>query len=120
MDDEVHFTHLVKMQLEDTGRFEVAVVSDTDQVMTVARKFEPDLILLDIVMHGKDGGDVAAQLRLDRNLKDVPIIFVTALIAPSETSNGDKMVRKGDRRMLSKPVRSKVLISTLDAVLRHR
>ncbi|MDH4475532.1 MAG: response regulator [Verrucomicrobiaceae bacterium] len=120
VDDEVYYMELLKMTLEDTGRFEVALVSDGTRVLEVARDFEPDLILLDIVMPGVDGGDIAAQLRLDRKLGKVPVIFVTALVSASESTQGESVVRRGGRCMLSKPVHSKVLIETIDAAIRGR
>jgi two-component system, OmpR family, response regulator len=120
VDDEVFYMELLKMTLEDTGRFEVALVSDGTRVLEVARDFEPDLILLDIVMPGVDGGDIAAQLRLDRKLGKVPVIFVTALVSASESTQGESVVRRGGRCMLSKPVQSKVLIEAIDAAIRGR
>jgi len=120
VDDEVYYMELLKMTLEDTGRFEVALVSDGTRVLEVARDFEPDLILLDIVMPGIDGGDIAAQLRLDRKLGKVPVVFVTALVSSSESTEGGSVVRSGGRCMLSKPVHSKVLIQTIDAAIRGR
>lgn len=120
VDDEIYYMELVKMTLEDTGRFEVALVADGTRVLEAARDFEPDLILLDIVMPGIDGGDIAAQLRLDRKLGKVPILFVTALVSSSESTEGGAVVRRGGRCMLSKPVHSKVLIQAIDAAIRGR
>ena len=117
VDDETFYAELIKMHLEETNRYEAEVVSDSNRVMEVAKAFNPDLILLDIVMPGKDGGDVAAQLRMDRQLKNVPVIFVTALVSSSETDNGEAVVRKGGKLMLSKPVSSRLLIKTLDTML---
>jgi two-component system, OmpR family, response regulator len=120
IDDEIYYMELLKMTLEDTGRFEVALLSDGTRVLEAARNFEPDLILLDIVMPGVDGGDVAAELRLDPKLRRVPVIFVTALVSSSESTQGASVVRRGGRCMLSKPVHSKVLIQTIDAAIQGR
>ena len=48
--------------------------------IAAAREFKPDLILLDVIMPTMDGGDVAAHIKNDRLLKDVPIVFLTATV----------------------------------------
>src|SRR5947209_1406035 len=78
IDDEASFARMVKLNLEKTGAFEVRAESKAGYALATAREFKPDLILLDVIMPAMDGGDVANQIKRDRNLKGTPIIFLTA------------------------------------------
>ena len=78
LDDEMDFASVMKMTLELTGQYEVRTTVRSTTFMQVAQDFRPDLILLDCMMPGLDGGEVAAQIQADPDLKDTPFIFFTA------------------------------------------
>lgn len=101
IDDEAGFTKMVKLNLESTGDYIVIEENKAYNALSTALKCRPDLIFLDIVMPGKDGGEVAAQLRSDRSLAGVPIVFLTAIASKSDVS-GDGMI--GGYPFLAKPV----------------
>jgi CheY-like chemotaxis protein len=84
IDDEKSFTRLVRLTLEETGRYKVIEENKGSQGLSITRKIHPDLILLDIVMPDVDGGEVAAQIKNAPDLKDIPIVFLTAVIKKSE------------------------------------
>src|SRR2546425_8338770 len=84
VDDFVSLTTLVKVALEKTGRYEVCEQNDSTEALSSARAFHPDLILLDVDMPELDGGSVAEQIRSDRFLKHVPVVFPTGLISDRE------------------------------------
>ena len=63
MDDEVPLTKMIKLTLEATGRYEVVTENLAINALTTARAMLPDLILLDVMMPDKDGGEVAAEIR---------------------------------------------------------
>lgn len=79
MDDEAGFTRLVKLNLEQTGNFVVRAVNDATNALQVAREFKPDLILLDIVMPKIDGGDIAARINEDIDLKKLRLFSLRPL-----------------------------------------
>ena len=79
IDDEPSLTTLVRQALEATGRYLIKEENRSLRALHAARHFQPDLILLDVVMPELDGRDVARQLREDPALQDVPIVFVTSL-----------------------------------------
>ena len=81
----------------------------------MAREFKPDLVLLDVDMPGKDGGEVCREMQADSTLRGMPIIFFTSLVSREEAGEGEIM--RGGMRFLAKPVVSKVLIETVDRVL---
>lgn len=120
VDDEEGFTSLMKIQLEATKRFKVRVVNESPDAVGAAREFQPDVILLDVVMPDLDGGEVSAQLKREELLKGVPVIFVTALSGPDdedEAGDASENVKAGERIVLAKPLRTERLLAVLDKVL---
>ncbi len=112
VDDEVSFARMVKINLEKSGGFEVRVENAAVAALTAAREFKPDLILLDVIMPNMDGGDVARQIKRDRNLKNTPIIFLTASVSKREA--GDGGLNSGGELFLAKPVSVEALIACIN------
>lgn len=77
VDDESNIRLLVKNMLG--SRYNVVEASDGDEAMTQAEKEKPDLILLDILMPGKDGFTTCNQLKANKATKGIPVVMVTAL-----------------------------------------
>jgi CheY-like chemotaxis protein len=115
VDDEPNLSDLVRFFLEKTKRFEVRVENRSAQALAVAREFRPALILLDVDMPGKDGGEVAREIQADPAFRDIPIIFLTSLISRAEA--GDREANRGGMRFLAKPVNPAVLVETIDRIL---
>ena len=115
VDDDTLFTGLVKLNLEHTGRFEVCVVNDPLDALTIARTFKPHIILLDVVMPTKDGGELLAELESDAQLKNVPVLFLTASTM-NQLARAEQAVVQG-RPVIAKPVLPQELIRRLDEVL---
>ena len=57
IDDEASFTRNLKLNLEETGEYEVREENKGTEGLTAAREFRPDLILLDVIMPDMAGGD---------------------------------------------------------------
>jgi len=111
IDDEVDLTLLVKLNLEKTGLYEVRAENRALNAMKAARDFKPDLVLLDVMMPDLDGGDVASQFKADPNLKNVPVIFLTATVLKEEVGDKGKMI--GGYPFIPKPFRSEVLLEQI-------
>lgn len=79
IDDEVGFTRLFKLNLEQWTDYEVRVENWADRAVSAAQEFRPDLVLLDVIMPRMIGNDVAARLRADASLRSTPIVFLTAV-----------------------------------------
>ena len=109
VDDESGFTRLLKLTLENTGRYEVLEENDGTKAWLKAREFKPDIIFLDIVMPKIDGGDVAQQIRADPLLAGVPIVFLTAIVSPTEAKHDI-----GGFPFLAKPVSLEAITRCID------
>ncbi|NRB76001.1 MAG: response regulator [Verrucomicrobiales bacterium] len=116
VDDEAGFTELLKMNLEKSGDYEVQIENDPTQALGTARRFQPDAVLLDVVMPGMDGGDVQAQFQGDPILGNIPIIMLTALVDSAELSEG-AVAQSGSSIMLPKPVDLPLLLGVLSNAL---
>lgn len=87
IDDEEGFCGLVKKNIEKTGEFEVYTATNGEDGIKAARNIQPDLILLDIIMPGMDGSDVASLIKNDEIIGDTPIVFLTAIIREEEAGS---------------------------------
>ena len=83
VDDEPGSVLLFESMLKKRG-YQVIAASDGDEAIQKARKEKPDLIVLDIMMPKVDGTEVAMTLREDELTKNIPIFFITALIAHAD------------------------------------
>jgi len=117
IDDDRESSHLVKILLEKAGSYLVLEENDAAKAHQSARNFKPDVILLDIMMPGTDGGDVAAQIEADPELQRTPIIFLTALITKPETKTG---LRIQGHPSFAKPINIPELINEIEENLPAR
>jgi CheY-like chemotaxis protein len=111
VDDERDNTHLVKILLEKIGSYCVLEENDAAKTHQSARDFRPDVILLDIMMPQRDGGDVAAQIKADPAMHRTPIIFLTALVTKAEAMAGFHIQ---GHPVLAKPVNISELIKRIE------
>ena len=112
VDDESRITRMIKRNLEVTGNYEVETENDSTNAVAVARHFEPDLVVLDVMMPGMDGGEVLAVLREDPKLHHLPVIFLTAIVTQEETGHQGKEI--GGRFFLAKPVKTEDLVAAIE------
>ena len=113
VDDESGFTRLIKLTLEGTKRYIVKEENDGSQALCTARQFNPDLVLLDIMMPKMDGGDVARQFSSDPVLRAVKIIFLTAIVSKKEVDAGGI----GGFPFMAKPVSLAALTKMIEETL---
>lgn len=111
VDNDRESTHLVKILLEKAGDYLVVEENDATKAQPTARDFRPDLILLDIMMPGTDGGDVAAGIQADPELQRTPIIFLTALVTKAEADAG---LHIQGHPFLAKPINIPDLIKAIE------
>jgi len=118
IDDEAGFGRMVKLNLEQTGNYEVRTETDSARGVAAAKEFRPDLILLDIGMPGTSGDQVADEILHNSNLASVPIVFLTAIVKKDEVVAQDGVI--GGRPFIAKPVTTQALIARIEEVLRGK
>jgi len=114
VDDEISFTRLLKLNLEKTNDYEVRVENWAEDALAAAREFQPDLVLLDVVMPRMVGGDVAAQLQADAGLKATPIVFFSAAVGKQWVEEHEGVV--GRFPFIAKPAS---VIEVIDCIEHH-
>lgn len=112
IDDENDFTELLAANLEEAGPYEIRQVNDPRQAMKVAREFQPDICLIDLVMPKMDGGDVVHALKKDADLAKIPVVMLTALVEEDEDNPGEAQIR-GGLPFISKTSNLTVILKTI-------
>ena len=115
VDDEPTITRLLKANLEETNLYEVEAENVASKALVAAEKFSPDLVLMDVMMPGTDGSDLANSFQTSRKLKDVPLVFLTAAVKREEISAGGGRI--GGLPFLAKPVAVSEVLGCLRSFL---
>jgi CheY-like chemotaxis protein len=113
VDDRATNTRLVRLCLEQTNEYVVREENNAKAALAAAEEFHPHLILLDVMMPGLDGGELAARFQANPKLKAVPIVFLTAAITKEEVKASDGKL--GGYPFLAKPV----VLAEMVACLKH-
>ncbi len=114
-DDEPDILEIIQYNLQSEG-YEVVTARNGNEALDLAKKHQPDLIILDIMMPGKNGIEVCNILRVQPAFNDTLIIFLTAL---SDEGTEIKGLETGADDFLTKPVSPKVLVSKINALFRR-
>lgn len=77
-EDEQFYGNIYRLKLTKEG-YEVTVVDKGDEVLKIAREKKPDLILLDLIMPGKDGFETLRELKMDAKLRNVKVVVISNL-----------------------------------------
>lgn len=91
VEDEEDIRAIAQIALEDIGGFTVKYCSSGKELLQVINNFVPDLILLDVMLPEMDGPTTLIELRKNPDFKNIPAIFMTAKIQPSELEEYKKM-----------------------------
>jgi two-component system, OmpR family, phosphate regulon response regulator PhoB len=115
VDDEPDVTDLVAYHLKARG-FHVESVNDATASISRARSFQPDLLILDIMMPHLSGIQICRIFRADAKLSKVPIIFLTAKAEPPDRIEG---LESGADDYVGKPFSPKELVLRVESILRR-
>jgi two-component system response regulator RpaA len=113
IDDDLDSLHVHRTVLEHAG-FEVETANDGISGIRACRGGRPQLVLLDLMMPGMDGGQVLQQLRQDERTKTTPVIALTGV---PEWLQDHREVSSEFDGVLLKPVPHEVLIRTVARLL---
>jgi two-component system alkaline phosphatase synthesis response regulator PhoP len=115
VDDEESILELLKYNLEKAG-YDVETAGDGVQAIVMAKKFHPDLVLLDVMMPLMDGIETCRRLREIPELQKTFVIFLTARAEEySEVAGFDA----GADDYITKPIKPRALISRIQAIFRR-
>ena len=110
VDDEPEVVEFLTRRLNDAG-FVTLSAQDGDECLNKAVVHKPDLVLLDIMMPGRDGFEVLKEIRADPQTANIPVIMVTA---KSESSALFKGQESGATDYLIKPIDFQELLKYID------
>jgi len=117
VDDEEDLCRILKLNLEETNRFEVLALATTKDILSRVRDFKPDIILLDLLMPGHDGIELSQILNKDPIAKNIPIIIISAL---DKDEDKIKAYKSGASDYLVKPVEKDELIAKIENIFQKR
>jgi two-component system cell cycle response regulator len=114
VDDEPINVKLVTAQLSPAG-YETLGVYSGEEALEQVPLFQPDLILLDIMMPGIDGYEVLRRLKKDEKFRNIPVILITALDGLTDKVTG---LEVGADEFLNKPVNAAELMARVKSLIR--
>ncbi len=115
-DDNPQGVELLEAYLAGSD-YELAIATDGEDTLAKVAGFQPDLILLDVMMPKISGFEVCKRLRRDPATRDVAILMVTAL---DQNSDVDRAVDAGTDDFLSKPINKTELLLRVRSLLKSR
>jgi two-component system, OmpR family, alkaline phosphatase synthesis response regulator PhoP len=116
IDDEEDILELLRFNLSKEG-YQVCSATTGEEAVSLARTERPDLILLDLMLPGIDGLEVARRLKADPLVRSTPVVMLTAKGEESDIVAGLEL---GAEDYITKPFSRKVLVARLRAVLRRK
>jgi len=116
IEDEEDIRELVRYNLERENFSVVEAESGEDGLKEVSKK-QPDLILLDLMLPGKDGMQICRELKHDKASQNIPVVMMTARGEESDIVAGLEL---GAEDYIVKPFSPKVLVARVKAVLRRK
>jgi Response regulators consisting of a CheY-like receiver domain and a winged-helix DNA-binding domain len=113
VDDEPILQKVIRVTLEKMGGYTVEIAGSGNEALEKVSAFQPDLILLDVMMPGMDGPSTLEHLRRMPGIAHVPVVFITAKAQPQEIARFRAM---GVADVLTKPFDPRQLCESLNAI----
>ena len=107
VDDTFTDAEIVSDVLRHAG-YEIALAEDGENALNQTDRFQPDLILLDVLLPGLDGFEICHRLKANQATQDVPVIFLTSLDTPTNIVKGFEV---GAVDYINKPIRYQELLA---------
>ncbi len=103
-DDSVTIQRVVELTFSGQG-YDVTCLRSGKEVVDAARRFRPDVVLLDVSLPGESGYDVCLRMKEEQELTDVPVMLLTGTFEPFD---GERARSAGASAHLTKPFESQV------------
>ena len=113
IDDDIDLATLTVIRLKKAGH-EVTAVHDGVAGLAAIRDLRPELVVLDWMMPGMDGIEVAVAVRADESIAETPLVMVTAKSAADDL---DRAIEAGVDAVLSKPYLPADLVARIATIL---
>ena len=117
VEDEPDIQTIARLALETIGGFTVEMCDSGIQALEVAPTWNPDLILLDVMMPDMDGPSTFERLRAMPETASVPVVFMTAKVQPQEVEAYKAM---GALEVVAKPFDPMTVADTIKAIWENR
>ena len=98
-EDDEPIAALLRDSINDEDGYQAVVVADGALVIDIVRQVHADLLVLDIMMPGLDGFEVFDRVRADTDIRDMPVLFVSA----ATNQHDSDFARRGITEVISKP-----------------
>ncbi|HEY3073780.1 MAG TPA: response regulator [Burkholderiales bacterium] len=105
------------LQAKIGARYDLVATNAPENVLKLAREHQPQLILCDVDMPEMDGGDLSSALFADDELRDIPVLFLTALATPQDLKRLAGQL--GGRPAVSKSEPIAKLVERIEALIPH-
>ena len=115
VEDEADIREIAEFALEDEG-FEIEFCDSGEDALRKADDFQPELILLDVMMPGMDGPTTLLNLRKIAGLENTPVIFLTAKVQPNEI---ESFIQLGAIAVIPKPFDPMTLSDQITEILKN-
>jgi len=115
IDDEFPVRYLLEHRLRKSD-YDVFTAKDGPSGLRAARIFQPDLIVLDVMMPGMDGYQVCQEIRNDPDMATTPVVFLTACVTGKQKMQA---FRVGGSDYLAKPFELEELLANIETNLRR-
>ncbi len=115
VDDDKQIVRLLQSYLEKAG-FGVITAYDGENALRVVRHELPDLVVLDLMLPGRDGWEITRTLRADDRLAAIPILMLTARVEDTDKILGLEL---GADDYLTKPFNPREVVARVRAILRR-
>jgi len=115
-DDSLTIQKVVELTFADTP-YNVVAVSSGDELLDKIPEVQPELIICDIIMPGRDGYDVCQDIKSSPDTLHIPVILLSGTFEPLDR---DRALAVGCSEILTKPFEARKLIDTVERLLRRR
>jgi len=109
VEDETNIAEAIRFLLGREG-WRVQTLANGGNAAEVIRAAQPDLVMLDVMLPGKTGFEILAELRSEASLSDLPVLMLTAR---GQARDREMAMQAGVSRFMTKPFSNEELLSTV-------
>ncbi|TAH37279.1 MAG: response regulator transcription factor [Planctomycetota bacterium] len=115
VEDDPDLLEVLRLTFENEG-YQTVLAKNGEEALKLARRHDPDMVLLDIMLPGRDGIEVCREMRSDPSLKAMPVLMLTAKAEEADVVLG---LGVGADDYMVKPARPRELLARVKTLLRR-